>query len=771
MGSRLRESPGKLFEVFMEVAKPNGEIEEPFILQQYPEYYKDQEVLKSSPKFAYPCEIDCGAVDHFTFVFTDIDGKFKFGFCRHTPGAPTTLCIVSCLPWFEIFYKLLNMIAEILNRSEMNCAIPLLEATYNHEIPMPKVPVTIVAQQEMLSFSGPDPAQLPSIPASRNLTEYYNAIDTNNMMIIFAHLLNERRVLFTSKKLSRLTSCIHAASALLYPMCWQHLFIPLLPAHGNLIEYVSAPMPYLIGVHSSLLPKVMKMEIGDAVIVDADNNTVHTTHTDFQDIPEDVAAFLKKCLRPEKLKNSMMESGDAISKAFLQALVRLIGGYRDALRFRHGEPITFDPDLFVVSRSQSMQRFLENMLQLQIFQQFINGRLDMLNTGYGFSDTFEQMSMLYADKLNTQSRYKEWQNQMKKQGKKLQKGGKDMWSDLKEKAAPMMTTAVQSVKSHSKKAYSDIKARINEMNERGQSPKNSPSSIPPMGRDINRSRPTTIVGPEISKQRVRRDPPIPAPRNLAKTPVELDIPFVDTDKNHAKTTLTKSHSSSVITDNKIGVSSAGNIPPPRPPKPKMYQNVVEEGPLISFEDDKPKQSVVSFNSEEKQNDLLFSLSQQKQSPQASGLVRKTAFRQSDRSARIQSYKANIYNQTEGNAADLFDPLAKTNCDKDLPKVEASCDNQDLLGDFFSDSVPPKTKTNMNFDAFGMLATPPVMRQTPHLLDNSLQSSSSGSSRSSEDLYSSTSLEGERSAISYENLLDTSCTFTTSDRKSTWQTFD
>lgn len=46
------------------------------------------------------------------------------------------------------------------------------------------------------------------------------------------------------------------------------------------------------------------------------------------------------------------------------------GGYRDALKFRPGEPITFDPEAFVHSRpSQSTQAFLEGMLTLQIFQQ------------------------------------------------------------------------------------------------------------------------------------------------------------------------------------------------------------------------------------------------------------------------------------------------------------------------------------------------------------------------------------------------------------------
>lgn len=33
-------------------------------------------------------------VDHFTFTLTDLDSKFKFGFCRHATGAQTCFCIV-----------------------------------------------------------------------------------------------------------------------------------------------------------------------------------------------------------------------------------------------------------------------------------------------------------------------------------------------------------------------------------------------------------------------------------------------------------------------------------------------------------------------------------------------------------------------------------------------------------------------------------------------------------------------------------------------------
>jgi len=65
-------------------------------------------------------------------------------------------------------------------------------------------------------------------------------------MIIFASMLYERRIIFTSKKLYRLSACVQSANSVIYPMNWQHIFIPVLPM--ALMDYLLAPMPYLIGV-------------------------------------------------------------------------------------------------------------------------------------------------------------------------------------------------------------------------------------------------------------------------------------------------------------------------------------------------------------------------------------------------------------------------------------------------------------------------------------------------------------------------------------------
>lgn len=66
----------------------------------------------------------------------------------------------------------------------------------------------------------PDPTRLPTLGSDKYFLEFYNAIDPRQMLAIFASLLKERRILFTGRKVSTLSSCLHAVSMLLSPMCW-----------------------------------------------------------------------------------------------------------------------------------------------------------------------------------------------------------------------------------------------------------------------------------------------------------------------------------------------------------------------------------------------------------------------------------------------------------------------------------------------------------------------------------------------------------------------
>ncbi|KAK2164760.1 hypothetical protein LSH36_59g07026 [Paralvinella palmiformis] len=415
MGSRIRDEPEHIFEVFAEVGRPTEPNGVAFVLQNYPEEIQDKKILELEiPKFAFPAEVDSGAVDHFSFVLTDEEGKFKYGFCRHAAGSQTCLCIVSFLPWFEIFYRLLNLLAEILNRTESNHVRPVLEALFKHHVPSSGEKVELLSHdpKQLFTFTCPNSAELPRIPQNRNLTEYYNAVNVHTMMSIYACMLQERRILIISRKLSRLTACIHGSASLLYPMFWQHIYIP----------------------------KLRPSELGDVVVVDADNSTVSSEYNDLEVLPSEVVSLLKKRLKAqnaEKIGSSIL--GDGVAKAFLRANVALIGGYREALRFPPGEQIKFDEDAFIHSRPSSMQPFLQTVLHTQMFEQFINDRLDKLIAGEGFSDIFDEEVNLEHDKWATQSRYKEWYGNMKKQGKKVRKEGKEKWVEFSSKVSELFS--------------------------------------------------------------------------------------------------------------------------------------------------------------------------------------------------------------------------------------------------------------------------------------------------------------------------------------------
>ncbi|XP_067233182.1 DENN domain-containing protein 1A isoform X3 [Chanodichthys erythropterus] len=468
MGSRIKESPGSTFEVYMEVVHSGTAGSGPEVRRSFPDTYADQETLQTIPRFCFPFNMDSMAVgqvgQNFTFVLTDIESKQRFGFCRLSSGAHSCHCILSYLPWFEVFYKLLNILADYTTKGQVSGDSQwkeLLESLHTLNIPDPGVPVHLSVH---LFFTVPDPRELPSIPENRNLTEYFVAVDVNNMLHLYASMLYERRILISCSKLSTLTACVHGAAAMLYPMYWQHVYIPVLPQH--LLDYCCAPMPYLIGVHSSLMEKVRGMALDDVVLLNVDTNTLETPFDDLQSLPNDVVSSLKNRLR--KVSST---TGDGVARAFLKAQAALFGSYRNALHIEPEEPITFSEETFITHRSSTMRQFLQNAIQLQFFKQFIDGRLELLNSGEGFSDQFEE-EINMGEYAGSDKTY-QWLFTVKK-------GSGAILNTVKTKANPAMKTVYKFAKDHAKMGIKEVKSRLKqkELAENGYSEEPGSTHLP-----------------------------------------------------------------------------------------------------------------------------------------------------------------------------------------------------------------------------------------------------------------------------------------------------
>ncbi|KRZ62893.1 DENN domain-containing protein 1A [Trichinella nativa] len=438
MASRLRLNPVTLFDVFAEVASNESEGGNPWILWKYPDDFNDEKILRSIAEFSYPCTLSSESVQLFSFVLTDLEGCYTFGFCRHAPRTKTCYCLLSALPWPEVFFKFLNHIASVADQCSPDEVERLLDCTYHQEIPLPNQSFVINSSsgRNALECLCPDNTKLPKIPENRYLTEYFNAVNETAMIAVFASMLCERRIIFKGNKLGKLSSCVLAANLLIYPMHWQHIFIPVLPAH--LCHYLNAPMPYLIGVPSVLYEQsfMQEVDLNDVVMLDIDSKLFRSPYDDVSTLPYEVISVLKKNMRL-----SYGTAGDGLARAFLRALVVLIGGYREALQFRQGELITFSPEAFVQTRPSNLRPFLDKMLDLQIFRQFIDDRLDRLNTGVGFQDQFEEECNCYSGKESSRIKYQynEWMNNMKKEGgawvkqirSKVKLKGKEAMNDIR----------------------------------------------------------------------------------------------------------------------------------------------------------------------------------------------------------------------------------------------------------------------------------------------------------------------------------------------------
>ncbi|KAM4888893.1 DENN domain-containing protein 1C [Thomomys bottae] len=435
MGSRAERDPPTVFDWFFEAACPVSLQDDPPILRQFPPDFRDQDAMRMVPKFCFPFDVEreppSRAVQHFTFALTDLAGNRRFGFCRLRAGAQSCLCILSHLPWFEVFYKILNTVGDLLAQDQVSQAEELL---LNLLQSPPSGPRDSMGLELLSCFVAPDSDCLPSIPENRNLTELVVAITGENILGLFAALLAERRVLLTASKLSTLTSCVHASCALLYPMRWEHVLIPTLPPH--LLDYCSAPMPYLIGVHASLAQRVLDTALEDVVVMNVDSNTLQTPFDDVQALPPEVVSLLKL-----RLRKVVLSPGEGVSRLFLKAQALLFGGYRDALVCSPGQPVTFNEEAFLAQKPGApLQAFHQRAVHLQLFKQFIEARLEKLNTGQGFSDQFEQEITCCGASSGTLRSYQIWADNLKK-------GGGALLHSVRSRTQPAVRNMYRSAKS------------------------------------------------------------------------------------------------------------------------------------------------------------------------------------------------------------------------------------------------------------------------------------------------------------------------------------
>ena len=273
------ESSAKLFDDFLVIgllpSAPNKSAFAPKLLYHFnPSATADG---NSVVEFCFPEAESSSASESFTFTLTQDMGTRVFGFCRRlvqsgTVANPTVcLCVLSQRPWFSLFMHMLDILQ--LNY-DLNRFVPAFMAAA-HGAPLPPPGGSLVVggsgAPSQLSAYGTFRLHVPEEerPTGVSFEPLLASLGVPGLLRVLAALMREQRVIFVSSRWGHVSSCAHAAQTLLYPLQWQHIFIPVLPK--SKFSYAAAPMPFVVGVLARHLPRLQREAIAPEVIfVDLD---------------------------------------------------------------------------------------------------------------------------------------------------------------------------------------------------------------------------------------------------------------------------------------------------------------------------------------------------------------------------------------------------------------------------------------------------------------------------------------------------------------------
>jgi pentatricopeptide repeat protein len=205
---------------------------------------------------------------------TDPNDKTQYYYENHEVFLPKCLVLLSGYPYLAAFREYLTQLHRLSKMGDMTLPIERYITNFCAEIPAPppgsfEVQTTIL--DSVIKMWSP-PHNLPIAWVSLPFTHLFECLDIDNIILVWHCLALERQVLITSTQLSILTTATEIFLSLLFPMRWSHAYIPVLPHF--LIPILSAPMPFLCGIHKSNLADALYDLSRDCVLVDLDKNTV-----------------------------------------------------------------------------------------------------------------------------------------------------------------------------------------------------------------------------------------------------------------------------------------------------------------------------------------------------------------------------------------------------------------------------------------------------------------------------------------------------------------
>ncbi|XP_016354653.1 LOW QUALITY PROTEIN: DENN domain-containing protein 4B-like [Sinocyclocheilus anshuiensis] len=317
-----------------------------------------------------------------------------------------SICVLSHWPFFSVFQKFLTFIYRYSISGPHVLPLEKHILSFMHNVPFPSAqrPRILVqlSSYDNLLLCQPVSSPLPLSGAS--FVKLLQNLGPENTCSLLLAVLTEHKLLLHSLRPDVLTSVSEALVSMPFPLRWHCPYIPLCPL--RMADVLCAPMPFIVGVHSSYFE--LYDPPTDVVCVDLDTNTIFQSEDkkplSWRSLPRKHGKILLNSLSNlhktlEKIYTPGQEEATLeflltdydliygrqkqleleIQEAFLRFMSCLLRGYRSFLL-----PITQAPSDrttdcsslfhlqgFLKSCDRTQQKFYTQLTKTQMFTQFI----------------------------------------------------------------------------------------------------------------------------------------------------------------------------------------------------------------------------------------------------------------------------------------------------------------------------------------------------------------------------------------------------------------
>jgi hypothetical protein len=381
--------------------------------------------------------------NQYVIIRTLEDGTRQYGFCAplqsadEEVGGARVLCVLSRHPWFQLFQCVLDALVSAAASEQPQDGVPavvvsILDALWHvtkSAFPMPGERFTVPFDLALAVDKGREPLHLTrarddeALLRDAEFAPLFKCMGVSGVLAIYSALLAERHVLFVSSSYVRLCSCIHASMAMIYPFVWQHILVAILPE--SWIDYVTAPMPFVLGIDDSLLERVLELPIEESLLIVkidtgeiaevvsaasspamATEDAAAETGAVCAPVPASLSCRLEKSLskmtndlRKQRLEPS--EFNRSVLDEFVGGMAQLFSDYREYLgsdaddadaedglvqgnERRSGQAEQFDMDGLIASFDGDVdtQAFLNSLRRTQLFDRWCQERFALKAQGF-----------------------------------------------------------------------------------------------------------------------------------------------------------------------------------------------------------------------------------------------------------------------------------------------------------------------------------------------------------------------------------------------------